>query len=182
VSTCVACLSLGLALAPLASCGGPTYVIQQYGGAPRPRESVAVIRLDGSDAVQILSIDREQLPPVERGVRILIELLPGKHEIAVAEPNGGLSAQLAVRFVAEAGRVYRVIVAPSMAAGATGAYVARVHEIDPSSGALIRVVNSSASTAARAERPRADGAAPVPSDGGSGAQAFDAAGEAAVRD
>ena len=63
-----ACASLGLAVAQTVSLAAPRTSFQQYAGPPRAIGTVAVIRLDGSDTVQIVSLDRERLAPVEKGI------------------------------------------------------------------------------------------------------------------
>ena len=50
VWTSVACAALGLAAGQIASCAGSTFVVQQYAGPPRPKESIAILRLDGADS------------------------------------------------------------------------------------------------------------------------------------
>jgi hypothetical protein len=187
VWTAVACASTGLALAEFA-CGGPTLVVQQYSGAQRSGESIAVIRMDGSDTVQIRSIDREQLGAVEKGLRVHVEVLPGMHEIDVTDPGNHVTLRN-VRFVAEAGKVYRVRVAQTLSSGGSDAFVARVYEVDRSSDAQIREASLPPVLRRPAERPRADAGAPEPradtaalSDGGIEASATDAAGTVAARD
>jgi hypothetical protein len=175
-----ACATLGMALA---QCGGPTFIVQQYAGPPRPKESVAVIRIDDSDTAQHLSLDRERLAPVEKGNRMRIEMLPGMHQIGVTEPYNPSAPEQSLRFRAEAGKVYRVHVA-RMPEAAGGALAARVYEVDPSSDAPIRDVSLPVAPRGPVERARADAGAtearadavalPV-SDGGIDARVSDAA-------
>jgi hypothetical protein len=187
VWTAVACASMATAVAEFA-CGGPTFVIQQYGGAQRSRESIAVIRVDGTDAVQILSLDRERLSPVEKGVRLHIEVLPGMHEIDVTDPGNHVTLRN-VRFVAEAGRLYRVHVVQTLPTGGSGDFVARVHEVDPDTEAQIREASSPPVLRRPAERQRVDAGASelrtdaaAPYDGGIEASATDAASAVVARD
>jgi hypothetical protein len=124
------CLLVALltVVAPLA-CGGPTFVISQYPGAPRPPETIAILRVNGGSSVQPISVDGDPLAPVDDDVRLHIEVLPGEHSVAVA--NLALPDQPAqrVRFFAEAGKLY-------VAAWTGGS--PRVFEIDQSSGAMLR--------------------------------------------
>jgi hypothetical protein len=179
--TSVVCVSIGVALTQIASCGSPTYVVQQYAGPVRSRESIAVIRIHGADEVQPVALDRERLSPVEPGVRLHIEVLPGSHEIDVAA-SGQVAIAQRLKFVAEAGKLYRVILSQTFAAGAGGARAPRVHEVDPSTEAPIRIVSSAVTTETPVERPRAAGAAPAVRDGGGAAPIADAGSDAPVRD
>jgi hypothetical protein len=137
------------AVAPLA-CGGPTFVISQYPGPPRPPETIAILRVTGGSSVQPISVDGDPLAPVDDDVRLHIEVLPGEHSVAVA--NLGLPDQPAqrVRFFAEAGKLY-------VAAWTGGS--PRVFEIDQSSGAMLR----DASVTAPEEPPPAPHPVPPPS-------------------
>jgi len=118
-------------LAPL-GCVGPTFVVAQYEGPPRPRETIAVIRMQGSDPVQVVSVDGESLAPVEEDVRLHIEVLPGEHSVGVANFQAPDQPAQRVRFIAEAGKLY----------GATWqAPGPRVFELDASSGRTLRDVS-----------------------------------------
>jgi hypothetical protein len=94
----------------LIGCGGPTFVVQQYSGAQRPRESIAIIRVNG-DRPQLLALDGEPLLVPQEGTRFHIEVLPGVHEIEVADRYVGFAGST-VRFVAEPAKVYRIVVRP----------------------------------------------------------------------
>src|SRR4051794_33164999 len=100
-------------LALFVACGGPTFVVQQYPGPPRPRDSIAIVRLNGGGP-RVVALDRESLVVPERGTRFHVELLPGAHELEIDDPNLGI-AGLGIRFLAEPERVYRVVLrsAPS---------------------------------------------------------------------
>jgi hypothetical protein len=124
-------LAAGL-LAPL-GCGGPTFVVAQYEGPPRPRESIAVIRMQGSDPVQVVSVDGEPLAPVEEDVRLHVEVLPGEHSIGVANFQAPQQPAQRVRFIAEPGKLY------GAAWPAPGD--PRVFELDASSGRTLRDVS-----------------------------------------
>src|SRR5689334_7599490 len=92
-------------------CVGPTYVVQQYAGPARPRESIAVFRVNGSGP-RVATLDDGRLVIPEKDTRFHIEVLPGVHEVEVEDPNLGLTASR-VRFVAEANKVYRIVVRDS---------------------------------------------------------------------
>jgi hypothetical protein len=121
-----------VAMLALLACGGPTFVISQYPGPPRPRETIAILRMDGASPVKLLSVDGDPLAPLDDDVRLHIEVLPGEHSVAVA--NQALPDQPAqrVRFLAEAGKLY--------AAAWTGGSP-RIFELDDSSGAMLRDVS-----------------------------------------
>lgn len=94
------------ALVPLAACMGPTFVVQQYAGPARPRETIATLRVNGSDSVRLITLDDEDVrAPLETDSRLHIELLPGRHKIGVV--NGASERLATVTFEAEAGKVYR---------------------------------------------------------------------------
>jgi hypothetical protein len=118
----------------LVCCGGPTFVVQQYSGPQRARESIAVIRVNGGGP-RLTTLDDESLVVPERGTRFHIEVLPGVHELQVDDPNVGLYASR-VRFVAEAGKVYRIVVRPAL----TGQPNAQAFEVDRASDAEVRPV------------------------------------------
>jgi hypothetical protein len=74
-------LALGLLLA---ACGPQTYIIQQYDGPVREVESIAILRINGSDPVRVLSLDGDYADPrLEDDTRLHIELLPGRHTVRV---------------------------------------------------------------------------------------------------
>jgi hypothetical protein len=109
-------LFLILVCGVLAACTGPTFIVQQYAGAPRSSESIAILRISGGDGPQIAVLDGEAIPPVfDRSTRMHIELLPGPHELEAVAPARGVEAPIPVRFVAEAGKVYRIEVRPAVA-------------------------------------------------------------------
>lgn len=120
-------------LAALALTGcppGPTYVVQQYPGAPRPTETVAILRVVGREPVQLAGLDGETIgAPVASDARLHLELLPGRHEVT-ARP-GPADAPKRAAFLAEAGKVYRIVF---------DAGRARVVEVDRSSDTLGRDV------------------------------------------
>jgi hypothetical protein len=117
-----------------AACGGPTFIVQQYEGSPRPRDAVAIVRLNGDDPIQVLDIDRSPTNVrVGSGTRVHIEVLPGEHTVTVIDaehPNG--TSQF-VRFRTEPGKLYRALWL--MQANHTPGLsdLARVYEVDASS-------------------------------------------------
>lgn len=99
-------ISVTISVAFLGGCMGPTFVVQQYGGPVRPRETIATLRVNGSDSVHLITLDDEDVrAPLDSDSRLHIELLPGRHKIGVVSgPNEPIAP---VAFVAEAGKVYR---------------------------------------------------------------------------
>jgi len=91
-----------------AGCVGPTFVVQQYAGPVRPRETIATFRVNGGESVRLITLDDEDVrAPLESDSRLHIELLPGRHKVGVA--NGPNDLVSAVTFAAEAGKVYRAV-------------------------------------------------------------------------
>lgn len=99
---------LALFGAVLVGCPGPTFVVQQYGGPVRPLETVAVLRVNASEPVRLLTLDGEDVrAPLESDSRLHIEVLPGKHRLSVSNTASDSGDEVA--FVAEANKVYRVV-------------------------------------------------------------------------
>src|SRR5690606_20460475 len=48
-------------LAFVASCGTATFVVQQYDGAPLPKQRIAVVRLNGDQPLRLEELDGEKL-------------------------------------------------------------------------------------------------------------------------
>lgn len=96
--------------AAVAGCPGPTFVVQQYAGPARPREAIATLRMNGSDAVRFATLDDQDLggTPVASDSRLHIELLPGSHRLTVLNANAPQTAYAPIGFAAEPGKVYRV--------------------------------------------------------------------------
>ena len=101
-----ALLSAGLLL----GCPGPTLVVQQYAGPVQPREAVAILRLNGSDAVRLQTLDDDDVAvPIAPDSRLHIEMLPGRHRVTAWRAGDRYGRALVLPFDAEAGRVYRVV-------------------------------------------------------------------------
>lgn len=103
-------LVLAAFVVSLSGCPGPTFVVQQYAGAVRPRESIATLRVNGNDVVRLATLDGEDLggTPIASDSRLHIELLPGKHTFTVLDAKAPHTVYEPVTFQAEAGKVYRV--------------------------------------------------------------------------
>jgi hypothetical protein len=94
----------------LVSCMGPTFIVQQYNGPPRPRETIATLRVNGAESVRLLFLDGEDVAaPVASDSRLHIEVLPGKHALTARNGDDRLAPSGSFDFVAEAGKVYRVV-------------------------------------------------------------------------
>ena len=140
------------------SCVGPTLIVQQYDGPARPSYTVAVLRLNGRDPVQLLTVDGgDAAAQIARDTRIHVELLPGPHSVTVVNP-GNRDQRGTVDFIAEAGRVYRpMFVGLPRREGA----IARVFEVGRSDDIALRDVSLDlAQDAGPSKRPAADGARP----------------------
>jgi hypothetical protein len=133
----------GVALV-LAGCGGMTFVVQQYAGPQRSAERVAIIRV-GAGGPEVVSVDDVPLRvTLEPQNRVHVEVLPGPHEVdvEVTEPEIGLRHVLPVRFLAQAGKVYRVEVLAVATAAGTGSearWDARAYEVDRDSDVRLSV-------------------------------------------
>jgi hypothetical protein len=129
-----ACAWLGGAAIGFVSCGGPTFVVQQYGGPPRSIDGIAIIRVNPG-GLELYAVDGESLRVApEKGTRFHIEVLPGVHEIGIDDPSTGF-AGANVRFVAEPGKVYRMVIRSGPLDPGLGAYA---YEVDRSSDAELR--------------------------------------------
>lgn len=128
-------MRFAVALLGLAACVGPTVVMQRYAGPPRPREAIAMLRVNGGDTVRLLAIDGERADTVlANDMRLHIELLPGRHEVSFANAAVARPRALRMAFDAEAGKVYRILFSP--AAPETGT----LQEVDRDSDAVLRDV------------------------------------------
>jgi len=149
--------STAVVLGLLSSCGKATFIVQQYDGSPLAEGQVAILRLNGDEPVRLEALDGEPLGYElhDRASRVHIEMLPGEHELALAE-GPDLPAKRR-RFRAEAGKVYRPLLVHSQTNApvipGVGGWVIGIYEVDPSSDDIVReisqvpVVNSSAAVA-----------------------------------
>jgi hypothetical protein len=155
------CLVLVLSSA-LASCGqGMTFVMQQYAGPARPTNSVAAIRVNATHGPDLVAVDGVPFgpsPALEPGNRLHLEVLPGPHEVDVVatDPATGLNREIPVRFVAEAGKVYRVELVANATAHSEAPPEAYAYEVDRDTDATIRIATAAP---ARPVAPRGSGLA-----------------------
>jgi hypothetical protein len=151
-------LGLGLSLTVLGACSGPTYVAQQYDGDPRPKEEIAVVRVNAKDSVLLDSLDGEAIAVrLPEDSRLHVEVLPGSHRVGVANALDVYAPAQIVSFVAEPNRVYR----PVWRADPPPAS-ARIYEVDRDSDALLRDVTAPPPPPPRAEPPAVTPPAPAP--------------------
>jgi hypothetical protein len=119
-----------------AGCGSTsTFIMEAYPGPVRPANTIAVVRVDGASAVEVLALDGEPLVPLSPDTRLHIEVLPGRHTLLARNrmSPGGEAEPQAVAFDARAGKFYRV----SFVGGSSafGPLEARAFELDPQTGA-----------------------------------------------
>jgi len=154
-----AAMALGAAI--VACNGTVTFVMQQYAGPPKPKDSIAIIRSDGASATELVAVDGETIrAPLERNNRLHVEVLPGTHDVDVAAPAIGLRHAIPVRLLAEAGKVYRVEVwaAPPLQAPLghggppppDGEWIAHAYEVDRDTDARRGIADAPAAPAASA--------------------------------
>lgn len=116
----------------LIGCPGPTFIVQQYAGPERPRETIAILRSNASDDAKLLMLDEQDIAaPIADDGRLHIELLPERHTVVVGRASAPAERYLALAFLAEPDRVYRVAFA-----GAEP----HVYEVDRSKDTLLRDV------------------------------------------
>jgi hypothetical protein len=129
----VALLSSLLALG-VAGCGPQVFIVQQYDGPVRDSETIAILRINGADSTRVVTLDGELADPrIAEDARLHIEMLPGRHALRLADMASPEAGSFRVAFDAQAGRVYRAVVAPT---------AARVFEVDRGSDALLRDVTA----------------------------------------
>lgn len=132
------------------ACGQVTFVVQAYPGAARSAEQVSIVRITRDAPVRVVSVDGDPLgnQAIEPGTRLHVEVLPGKHELAIQNDAAPVDKTKTVRFVAEAGRIYRVLLAdrewhthsaPREPAAATWSPL--VYEVEPDRDRLLREVS-----------------------------------------
>lgn len=129
----VVLLSSLLALSAV-GCGPQVFIVQQYDGPVRDSETIAILRINGADSTRVVTLDGELADPrIAEDTRLHIEMLPGRHALRVADTTSTEAGSFRVAFDAQAGRVYRAVVAPA---------AARVFEVDRGSDALLRDVTA----------------------------------------
>lgn len=123
----------------LVACPGPTFIVQQYPGAQRASDTIAVLRVNGGDSVRLVSLDEEDVSaPVVSDGRLHIEMLPARHTVTVVDVSAKSERAPPLAFDAEAGKVYRVaFVRPD--------HSAHVFEVDRGNDAIVRDVTLPAS-------------------------------------
>lgn len=105
----------------LTGCAGPTFVVQQYTGPVRPKDTIATLRVNGADSVRLMTLDEEDVAaPILADGRLHIELLPGRHALTVRNASAPQEPATPLVFQAEPGKVYRVAFTPD----------ARIFEVD----------------------------------------------------
>lgn len=153
--------ALTLALGAVSACSPSTFVMQGYKGPERPAETLAILRINGAEGVQLLELDAQPAGvPVSADARLHIELLPGEHELVLLNRSQDPPFAEPVGFLAEAGRVYRPGFASLGTQGASSE--ARVYEVDGASDAVRRDVTRRVATVAEPDpKPRPFTPAPV---------------------
>lgn len=123
---------VALLLVPIAlaiTCGGPTFIVQQYGGSPRERETIAVIRVNGHETIVLVALDGEDIATrVPDDARLHVEVLPGKHTVTIGDLSDTAEPARTTSFVAQAGKTYRPVMQQ---------HTARVFEVNPDTDALV---------------------------------------------
>src|SRR5690606_773925 len=129
-------------LVATAACTTATFVIQQYDGEALPAERVAILRIQGGDETIIAELDGEVLDYriAEKTDRVHIELLPGNHEIGIAQHPLGRVAYLA--FDARPGRSYQALIIHNpLPPDLQSTWRAAIYEIDSDSGEQLQDVS-----------------------------------------
>jgi hypothetical protein len=127
----------------LSACGVATFIVQQYEGEPLANDRIAILRVNGGDRVRLEELDGEVLAYElhERGSRVHIEMLPGEHELGLAD-GPGLPLKRR-RFVAEAGKVYRPMVFrnPIPRQRSADVWAVAIYEVDRDSDDIVREIS-----------------------------------------
>jgi hypothetical protein len=127
-----------------------TFVVQAYPGPALRADQVSVVRINPDDPLRVLTVDGDPLgnQRVEDGTRLHIEVLAGEHELSVENEHANVQKTKTVRFVAEPGRTYRILVAdrewhvqspPKQGAPATWSPL--VYEVQAQGDRLLREVS-----------------------------------------
>jgi hypothetical protein len=94
----------------LTGCPGPTFIVQQYAGPERPRETIAILRSNAKDDAKLLYLDGEDVAaPIAEDGRLHIEVLPARHTVVVGRASLPSERYPELAFNAEADHVYRVV-------------------------------------------------------------------------
>jgi hypothetical protein len=118
---------------------GPTYIVQQYAGPPREKETIGILRVNGKDSVRLAALDDEEITArIAEDTRLHVEVLPGRHTVSV---RGGDISQC-IAFQVEPGKVYRVVIEGASKEPGSAAGNARIHEVDRDSDAVGRDVTT----------------------------------------
>jgi hypothetical protein len=116
------------------ACGPQVFIIQQYDGPVRDSETIAILRINGGDSTRVVTLDGELADArIAEDTRLHIEMLPGRHAVRVADIAAPEAGSFRVAFDAQAGRVYRAVVASA---------AAKVFEVDRGSDAMLRDVTA----------------------------------------
>jgi hypothetical protein len=139
-------------------CGGPTFIVQQYKGPVRERETIAVIRVNGKESIVLVALDGEDIATrVPEDARLHVEVLPGKHTVTIGDLSDTAEPARTASFTAEAGKTYRPVMQ---------AHAARVYEVSPDTDVLLSdvtlVVAPPAEPVPRVESPPAPSPEPTP--------------------
>ena len=123
-------------------------MVQEYDGPPRPSDRIAIVRVNGKNGPDVTSVDNQPLRVVlEPSNRVHVEVVPGPHEVdvEVTEPGIGLRHTIPVRFLAAAGKVYRVevvsvaVTQPSPGVAVDSRWDARAYEVNRDTDARLGV-------------------------------------------
>lgn len=139
------CVLLGLCT----SCGEVTFVVQAYPGPARAAGQVSVVRINRDAPVRVVSVDGDPLgnQQLDSGTRLHVEVLPGKHELGVENEEARVQKTKTVSFVAQAGHVYRVLMADrewhvhSAPRQPAATWSPLVYEVDAEGDRLLREVS-----------------------------------------
>lgn len=116
----------------LVGCPGPTFIVQQYSGPVRPRETIAILRSNANDDAKLLVLDEQDIAaPIAEDGRLHIEILPARHVVQAGRASAPAERYPSIAFDAQANHVYRVVFSGSDP---------HVYEVDRSKDTLVRDV------------------------------------------
>lgn len=126
-------------LSAFVACGTATYIIQRYEGPPLPSERIAILRINGGQEPTLVSLDDERMGPplTDKNTRLHIELLPGTYSVTLYDP-AQFGRVVTLRFQAQGGQVYRVLMAQALVRGGASQLRPRVFEVDRGSDEPVR--------------------------------------------